>query len=358
MKINNNFKKTMLLAMVLVFSSVINYNVFANNFTDINTIQGREYIQKFVDKGFIKGYEDNTFRPNNTITRAEISQILASFNINLKFEDINFKDNKGWFVNAVKKASENGFLSGYKDGTFKPNNKITRFEMIKICSMLVRNANYDKVQLPYTDSGKIPNWVLNGVNNLYASKVIDFYDNNMIDGNTYITRAEAVTMLSKALEVNSWDMNKVTQNVKLNKTNPLPTPTTLPSGVIGYLTVSGTNIKDFPVKDANGNEEMLAIMKTAVGHFNQTPVWNGNIGLSAHNRDYKIDFRQLKNVNIGDMVTYRTNFGIRAYKITTKTEINETDWSYLEDTADNRITMITCIEEKPTKRLLVQAIQI
>ncbi|MDE6182613.1 MAG: sortase, partial [Eubacteriales bacterium] len=342
----------------MVFASMMNSAVFASSFTDINNVNGREYIEKFAEKGFIKGYEDNTFRPNNTITRAEISQVLANFNINLKFEDVKFNDNNGWFANAVQKATQNGFLSGYKDGTFKPNNKITRFEMIKITSMLVRNANYDKVQLPYADTNNIPNWVLNDVNNLYASKVIDYYDNNLINGNIYITRAEAVTMLSKALEVNNWDMSKTTQNVKTNKTNPLPTPTALPSGVVGYLTVSGTNIKDFPVKDGLGNTELLAVMKTAIGHFAETPIWNGNIGLSAHNRDYKIDFRQLKNVNVGDTVTYRTNFGTRTYKITTKTEIAETDFSYLENTTDNRITMITCIEDKPTKRLLVQAVQI
>ena len=356
MKFNNNTKKTFLLAMI--FASAINSNVFASSFSDISNVKGREYIQKFVDKGYIKGYEDNTFRPNNTITRAEIAQILSSFNINLKFEDVNFKDSNGWFSNAIKKATENGFLSGYTDGTFKPNNKITRFEMIKITSMLVRNSNYDKVQLPYTDINNIPSWVLNDVNNLYASNIIEMYPNNLINGNEYITRAEAVTMLSKALEYNGWDMAKTTQNVKTNKTNPLPTPTALPKGIIGYLTVQGTNIKDFPVKDARDNEEMLTVMKSAVGHFNQTPIFNGNVGLSAHNRDYKIDFRELKNVKIGDVVTYRTNFGTRTYKITTKTEIEETDFSYLENTNDNRITMITCIENKPTKRLLVQATQI
>ena len=355
-KMKNNTKNIAIATMI--FASVMNCNVFASNFSDINNVQGREYIQKFVDKGYIKGYEDNTFRPNNTITRAEISQILFSFNINLKFEDISFTDNKGWFTNAVEKVTQNGFLTGYKDGTFKPNNKITRFEMIKITSMLVRNSNYDKVQLPYSDTDKIPSWVFNDVNNLYASKVIDFYDNNLINGNIYITRAEAVTMLSKALEVNNWDMNNVTQNVKINKTNPLPTPTALPKGIIGYLTVQGTNIKDFPVKDARDNEEMLTVMKSAVGHFTQTPIFNGNVGLSAHNRDYKIDFRELKNVNIGDTVTYRTNFGTRTYKVTVKTNIKETDFSYLEDTADNRITMITCIEDKPTERLVVQAVQI
>ncbi len=356
MKFNNNKNRTFLLAMM--FATMMNATTFASNFTDINNIQDKEYIQKFVDKGYIKGYEDNAFRPNNTITRAEIAQILSSFNINLKFEDVNFKDGNGWFSNAIKKATENGFLSGYKDGTFKPNNKITRFEMIKITSMLVRNNDYNKVQLPYVDTNNIPSWVLNDVNNLYASKVIDFYDNNLINGNAYITRAEAVTMLSKALEVNNWDMNKVTQNVKTNKTNPLPTPTALPKGIIGYLTVQGTNIKDFPVKDARDNEEMLTVMKSSVGHFTQTPIFNGNVGLSAHNRDYKIDFRELKNVKLGDIVTYRTNFGTRTYKITTKTEIEETDFSYLENTNDNRITMITCIENKPTKRLLVQATQI
>ncbi len=356
MKFNNNTKKTLLLAMI--FASMMNSTAFASSFSDISNVQGREYIEKFAEKGYIKGYEDGTFKPNNTITRAEISQILSSFNINLKFEEISFSDSNDWFYNAIKKATENGFLSGYKDGTFKPNNKITRFEVIKITSMLVRNSDYDKVQLPYTDAEKIPSWVLNDVNNLYASKVIDIYYNNLINGNEYITRAEAVTMLSKALEVNNWDMNNVTQNVKTNKTNPLPTPTALPKGVIGYLSVDGTNIKNFPIKDARDNAEMLTVMKSAVGHFTQTPIFNGNVGLSAHNRDYKIDFRQLKNVNIGDIVTYRTNFGTRIYKIIVKTSIKETDFSYLEDTKDNRITMITCIEGNPTERLVVQAIQI
>lgn len=354
MKKNN---KILTLTTILC-TTLMNYNVFASSLVDISNIKDKEYIQKFVDKGYIKGYEDNTFRPNNSITRAEISQVLSTFNINLKFEDISFKDSKGWFKDAVKKATENGFLSGYTDGTFKPNNKITRFEMIKICSMLIRDTNYDKIQLPYADVDKIPKWVLNDVNNLYASNIIGNYNNNVINGNEYITRAEAITMLSKALEVSNWDMNKVTQNVKTNKTNPLPTPTALPKGVIGYLTVEGTNIKDFPVKDAKDNEEMLKVMKTAIGHFTQTPIFNGNVGVSAHNRDYKIDFRQLKNVNVGDIVTYRTNLGTRTYKITVKTSIEETDFSYLENTADNRITMITCIEEEPTKRLVVQAVQI
>ena len=77
MKFNNNSKKTFLLAMI--FASAMNCSAFASSFIDIANIQGREYIQKFVDKGYIKGYEDNTFRPNNTITRAEISSVICKF---------------------------------------------------------------------------------------------------------------------------------------------------------------------------------------------------------------------------------------------------------------------------------------
>ena len=107
MKFNNNSKKTLLLAMM--FASMMNSTAFASSFTDINNIQGREYIEKFVEKGYIKGYEYNIFRPNNTITRAEISQILSSFNISLKFEEISFSDSNGWFYNAIKKLLKMAF---------------------------------------------------------------------------------------------------------------------------------------------------------------------------------------------------------------------------------------------------------
>ena len=348
-----------IITIIAIFLVAINpiKTVFASTFSDIDSIAGREYIEKFAESGFINGYEDGTFQPNNYITRAEISQILANFNITLSFEETEFSDTDGWYKEAITKASENGFINGYEDGTFKPNNNITRYEMIKIVSMLVRNEDYDKVNLPYSDISSIPKWVLNHVNNLYASGVIDYYDNNTINGKEYITRSEAVIMLAKAFEVSDYDMNTITQNLKTNKINPLPTPTELPSGVVGYLTVSGTNIQNFPVKDALDNTEMLAVMKTAIGHFAQTPIFNGNVGLSGHNRDYDIDFRELKNVQIGDTVTYRTNFGTRTYTVVTKTEIDETDWSYFEDTTDNRITMVTCIEDQPTKRLIVQAVQ-
>ena len=59
----------------------------------------------------------------------------------------------------------------------------------------------------------------------------------------------------------------------------------------------------------------------------------------------------------GDIIKYSSALGNKEYKITTIKQIQETDWSMLEDTEDNRITIITCVRNRPELRLCVQAIE-
>ena len=100
-------------------------------------------------------------------------------------------------------------------------------------------------------------------------------------------------------------------------------------------------------------------MLNYVGHFENTSIWNGNIGLAAHNRGYPINyFAKLKELKIGDLIIYRTNNGTKKYKIKLIKIIEDTDWSYLGTTKENKITLITCVENKPTKRLCVQGLEI
>ena len=97
----------------------------------------------------------------------------------------------------------------------------------------------------------------------------------------------------------------------------------------------------------------------AVGHFPQTSKWNGNVGLAGHNRGYLCNFfAKLKNLQNGDEIIYYTTNGKRVYKVQTNKIIQETDWSYLEATDDNRITLITCVEDRPEYRRCVQAIEV
>ena len=69
-------------------------------------------------------------------------------------------------------------------------------------------------------------------------------------------------------------------------------------------------------------------------------------------------FEHLKELDIGDIIIYKTESGTKKYKVDVITIIEDTDWSYLEETKENKITLITCVENKPQKRRCVQGIEI
>lgn len=100
------------------------------------------------------------------------------------------------------------------------------------------------------------------------------------------------------------------------------------------------------------------VMNKYVGHFETTPIFNGNPCLAAHNRGYPVNyFEKLKELSKGDIVIYKTSQGTRKYKVSLITVIKDTDWSNLKNTKDNRITLITCVENQPEYRRCIQAIE-
>ncbi len=101
------------------------------------------------------------------------------------------------------------------------------------------------------------------------------------------------------------------------------------------------------------------ILDEYIGHFEETSKDNGNIVLAAHNRGYKVNyFEKVKELEIGDEVIYTYNGNRRIYVINYKTIIKDTDWENLKNTEENRITLITCVENEPEYRRCVQAIEI
>lgn len=100
-------------------------------------------------------------------------------------------------------------------------------------------------------------------------------------------------------------------------------------------------------------------MAKGAGHYVGSGYWTGNVALFGHNRGSGVDhFAELKDVKVGDIVTYRTNQGTRTYEVRTVTNISSTDYSYLNEMGDNRITLITCVKNQPSLRLCVQAVEI
>ncbi len=101
------------------------------------------------------------------------------------------------------------------------------------------------------------------------------------------------------------------------------------------------------------------ILKEYIGHIEETSKYDGNIGLAAHNRQNKYSyFARINELEKGDIITYKTKFGTKDYKVYKKSVILETDWSILNEDGINKITLITCIAGKRNQRLCVQAIEI
>lgn len=100
------------------------------------------------------------------------------------------------------------------------------------------------------------------------------------------------------------------------------------------------------------------ILDAFVGHFEETKTDNGNIGLAAHNRGYNVNyFGRIKELEIGDEIYYTYGNIKKKYKVCLITIIKDTEWTYLENTEDNRITLITCLEDEPEYRRCIQALE-
>ena len=123
--------------------------------------------------------------------------------------------------------------------------------------------------------------------------------------------------------------------------------------ILGILTIEKIGLKA-QVKEGSTQEILLKY----IGHMPETAKYEGNIGLAAHNRGTEYAyFARLNELEEGDKIIYKTKFYERTYVVTKKVVIYDTDWSYLKNTKDNRITMITCIANKPNQRLCVQAVK-
>ena len=93
-----------------------------------------------------------------------------------------------------------------------------------------------------------------------------------------------------------------------------------------------------------------------VGHFEETQRQDGNIGLAAHNRGYEVNyFARLRELKKGDEIIYQYKNYNKTYEVIRVLIIKDTNWDILEDTEENILTLITCVENEPEFRRCVQA---
>lgn len=117
---------------------------------------------------------------------------------------------------------------------------------------------------------------------------------------------------------------------------------------IATLEIPSINFKDIVIEGTS--QDALA---QGIGLFEHSSILQGNVCLAGHNTSRF--FANLKDVKQGDIIKYSSCLGNKEYTISTIKQIEETDWSMLEDTEDNRITIITCVKGQKNLRLCVQA---
>ena len=147
---------------------------------------------------YIKGYGNNVFGPNRTITRAEVAMIFARLSINQstggapQFKDVKAGD---WYKTAVDIMAKQGIVNGYEDGTFRPNQPITRREFAAIAARYAGNLDTWKTfrDVPPTD------WAYKLINRVAGAGWINGYEDGTFRPNNNITRAEVVAIVNRML---------------------------------------------------------------------------------------------------------------------------------------------------------------
>ena len=125
-----------------------------------------------------------------------------------------------------------------------------------------------------------------------------------------------------------------------------------------YLTPNlspvGAPATDLTVKVYEGTDSKT--LAKGAGHFEDTSIWRGNIAVAAHNRGVNNHFGQLHTLEIGDKVTLTTKLGTKTYEVSSVEKVSENDTSGLNPTANDQITMYTCVRNQRDNRWKVVAV--
>ncbi|VXD10457.1 conserved hypothetical protein [Planktothrix serta PCC 8927] len=174
-------------------------------FLDITQHWARPFIQRLQAQGFINGFKDNTFRPDQNLTRAEFATLLqATFPTSAKRQYVQFSDvsRDFWAAKAIQTAYESGFISGFPDGRFYPQNPVTRLQVLLALVSGLNLAKGEHLNLEdiYTDADQIPNYATQAIITATRSQwVVNYPNPEAFNPNLTATRGEVAAIIYQAL---------------------------------------------------------------------------------------------------------------------------------------------------------------
>jgi hypothetical protein len=195
---------TLTLMCTMVCGGFVTAAAGANGFKDTGAHWAKADIDEMVAKGIVQGYSaDNTFRPDNTITRAEfVTLVNRAFQFTTpattQFTDVAPAD---WYAQQVSCAVAAGYIQGFGDGTFKPQNLITRQEVFTMIARVLKlDLSSDNTILQrFQDGAQIPEWSRGAIIALLEKGLITAYPDNTLRFAQNMTRGESVVFLKRSM---------------------------------------------------------------------------------------------------------------------------------------------------------------
>lgn len=226
------------LSMVLLTTPV----TFGASFKDLSSFKWAENaIINMTENGYINGFEDGTFRPEASITRAQLVSIINKMNNFTEEAPTTFSDvtSSHWAYKQIRIAVANGYVKGFEDGSFRPNALVTREQVAAIINNLYYLDN-NTIRVSINDLSKISPWAVEAVVNVTARGIISLDENGNFYGKTPIKRVDSVFSLNNLLlhEVPTkieWlaikDSKENTSSVGSSTSGVLPPPSPLPTPI-------------------------------------------------------------------------------------------------------------------------------
>ncbi|MFC5589118.1 S-layer homology domain-containing protein [Sporosarcina soli] len=186
------------------------------SFSDVKAnMDHYDNIMDLVEKGIVQGYEDGTFKPNGKLTRAHAAKILA-LSLGLDTENVKdpgFKDlnNKQWHYKYVAAIANAGYFTGFEDQTFRPNTPMTRAQMAKVIALGYKLELDPAIENPFTDVSNSA-WYVDHVRTLINNKVTKGKTATTFEPNDTVTRAQMASFVSRA--ENAGKVDKLVQEAK------------------------------------------------------------------------------------------------------------------------------------------------
>ncbi|CAM4204270.1 Ig-like domain-containing protein [Saccharibacillus endophyticus] len=164
-----------------------------------------DVIRQAVSAGVVSGYPDGTFKPDADVTRAEFAvMLMRALNATTSGASLVFTDSSeigSWAQTAVAQAVQSGILNGYADGSFRPNAVITRAEMAVMAARAMKLPAAEVTSDPaFADDQAIPSWAKGAAAALKNAEVIQGTGANAFKPDARTTRAEAAKVLMNLLD--------------------------------------------------------------------------------------------------------------------------------------------------------------